>query len=66
MGNLTLSVGEAQLFFMIHKYNRLPFEPISGVYLSYVWQTSADKNAAIDLVNAVDLAYLNILVLCLF
>lgn len=51
---------------MIHKYNRHPFEPISGVYLSYVWQTSADKNAAIDLVNAVDLAYLNILVLCLF
>lgn len=51
---------------MIHKYNRLLFEPISGVYLSYVWQTSADKNAAIDLVNAVDLAYLNILVLCLF
>ena len=66
MGNLTLSVGETQLFFMIHKYNRLPFEPLSGVYLSYVLQTSADKNAAIDLVNAVDLAYLNILVLCLF
>ena len=28
-----------------------------------LWQTSADKNAAVDLVNAVDLAYLNISVL---